>query len=257
MQRSQRSFSAGLRGAASMAPSRAPRGSAGLGRSVSRGASLPAWRARELEDDMHQLVCLPVQRAARVSHQYQQLGWHAHQQKAAQPQNALAQLSLVFWPKRWRKTCPACKAEHHNATRWFQMCSQRHHMPSWQALDEVVWSCHEQSVGWCSPVDTGLSAAVMRLQEDDLEHYGRSLRRRSTARRQVSRPLQNDADLPASSLRATAGSIGPRTQSLKPFQARPRSSWGPLSQLRQHLLAIAMFRPHVNYFQLPLHQACL
>ena len=62
---------------------------------------------------------------------------------------------------------------------------------------------------------------MARAQEDDLAHYGRSLRRRGTARRQASRPLQSDADLPGGSLRATAGSTGPRTQSLKPFQARP------------------------------------
>ena len=73
----------------------------------------------------------------------------------------------------------------------------------------------------CSPLVKGLSAAAVRVQEDDLAHYGRSLRRRGTARRQASRPLQADADLPGSSLRATAGSLGPRTHSLKPFQARP------------------------------------
>ena len=96
MQRSQGSFSAGLRGTASMPPGSAPRGSAGLGRSVTRGASLPAWRARELEDDMHQLVCLPAQHAVYVSHQCQPLGWHAHQQRAAQQRWALALLSPAF-----------------------------------------------------------------------------------------------------------------------------------------------------------------
>ena len=101
------------------------------------------------------------------------------------------------------------------------MYPQRHHALLWQALDGIVWSCHEHSVARCSPLDRGPSAAVVRMQEDDLAHYGRSLRRRGTARRQASRPLQSDADLPGSSLRATAGSVGPRTQSLKPFQARP------------------------------------
>ena len=72
-QRSQPSFTAGLRSTASMPPSRAPRSSAGLGRSVSRGASLPAWRAPDLEADMHQLVRLPVRHALHVHDQSQEL----------------------------------------------------------------------------------------------------------------------------------------------------------------------------------------
>ena len=95
---------------------------------------------------------------------------------------------------------------------------------------------------------------MVRAQEDDLAHYGRSLRRRGTARRQASRPLQSDADLPGSSLRATAGSVGPRTQLLKPFQASPPGdlchssdicwSWGEI--LGPH----SWESPHT-----PLHQA--
>ena len=72
-------------------------------------------------------------------------------------------------------------------------------------------------LAWLLFYGQGLSAPVVSVQEDDLAHYGHSLRRRGPPRR----PLQSGADLPGSSLRATAGSISPRTQSLKPFQVRP------------------------------------